>query len=178
MSSGSQGNQHVSGVVRKLYMRLLYASAFALLTSLALSGLLRAQDVVILTDDEEHASLGLHLELLEDEGGTLTIADVTSPEYAEEFVTSERERPSFGFSANHRSAVMYSLAHDFCAPGSMHMASLGWPRQHRSATGFGNNEVHESVLKKAFTGQGMSLPCLTTCLCAYVLNRRGPWWKQ
>ena len=89
-----------------------------------------------------------------------------------------RVRPSYGFSPNHRAAVMYSLAHDFCAPGSMHMASLGWPRQHQSATGFGNNEVHESVLKKAFTGQGMSLPCLTTCLCAYVLNRRGPWWKQ
>ncbi len=53
---------------------------------------------LILTDDQSSYPLGLHLELLEDPGGELTIEDVTSPEYAHQFWPSQVEVPNFGFS--------------------------------------------------------------------------------
>jgi two-component system nitrate/nitrite sensor histidine kinase NarX len=55
-------------------------------------------NVVILTDEQGQYPLGLHLEILEDKDGTLTIDDVTSPEVASQFVASQQEAPNFGFS--------------------------------------------------------------------------------
>ncbi len=52
---------------------------------------------LILTDAENGIPLGLHMELLEDPDGELTIADVTSSEYAARFVPSNVEIPNLGF---------------------------------------------------------------------------------
>jgi signal transduction histidine kinase len=52
---------------------------------------------LILTDEQGEYPLGLHIELLEDPGGELTIDDVTSPEYAAQFVPSQAPVPNFGF---------------------------------------------------------------------------------
>lgn len=82
---------------RRVIRSLLVSLALALLFLWLLPGLLQAQAPVVLTDEEERYPLGLHLALLEDESGTLTIEDVTSPEYADLFVASERETPNFGF---------------------------------------------------------------------------------
>ncbi|MFN2188945.1 MAG: 7TM-DISM domain-containing protein [Candidatus Promineifilaceae bacterium] len=53
---------------------------------------------VVLTDDQDKYSLGLHLEILEDPSGEWTIEDVTSPEFDSRFVPSEAEAPNYGFS--------------------------------------------------------------------------------
>jgi hypothetical protein len=53
--------------------------------------------IVVLTDNVGEYPLGLHLELLEDPGGQLTIDDVTSAAHADEFVPSQREIPDFGY---------------------------------------------------------------------------------
>ena len=52
---------------------------------------------VLLTDDQERYPLGLHLELLEDPSGELTIEDVTSPEFDLQFEASQMETPNYGF---------------------------------------------------------------------------------
>ena len=54
-------------------------------------------DTVDLTEDQGKYPLGLHFEYLEDKGGTLTIDDVTSPEYAGGFRRSGEEAPNFGY---------------------------------------------------------------------------------
>ena len=54
-------------------------------------------DPVILTDEQDEYPLGLHLGILEDPTGELTIEDVTSPEYAAQFVPSQDEVPNYGF---------------------------------------------------------------------------------
>jgi hypothetical protein len=60
-----------------------------------------SEDVVpeplVLTEEQSKYPLGMHLELLEDPGGELTIEDVTSPEYADQFSPSVDEVPNFGF---------------------------------------------------------------------------------
>jgi PAS domain S-box-containing protein len=55
------------------------------------------QDPIILTTDHGEYPVGLHLEILEDKDGLLTIENVTSPEISRQFVPSQEETPSFGF---------------------------------------------------------------------------------
>jgi len=57
----------------------------------------RISNPVALTSEQDKYPLGQHLEILEDEDGLLTIEDVTSPEIAQQFVPSQDETPSFGF---------------------------------------------------------------------------------
>lgn len=57
----------------------------------------QSSDPVVLRMDQEQYPLGLHIEILEDKGGLLTIEDVTSPEIAADFVPSQEEAPGFGF---------------------------------------------------------------------------------
>ena len=80
---------------------------------------------------------------------------------------AHRANPGLGFAPNHKSALMYSLREDCCMPGSVHLAAFGWPTRYRSARHIGNKEHHESQLLKGFSGQGMSLLCLTGCIAAY-----------
>lgn len=53
---------------------------------------------IILTDEQDEYPLGKYLGILEDPGGELTIADVTSPEFDSRFVSSQVEVPNFGYS--------------------------------------------------------------------------------
>ncbi|MFN2139044.1 MAG: 7TM-DISM domain-containing protein [Candidatus Promineifilaceae bacterium] len=53
---------------------------------------------VILTDEQDEYPLGLYLDILEDPGGELSVEDVSSPEYADQFRASQVEVPNFGFS--------------------------------------------------------------------------------
>jgi signal transduction histidine kinase/PAS domain-containing protein len=52
---------------------------------------------LVLTDGQSEYPLGLHLELLEDPSGGLTIEDVTSPEFSSQFIPSRVEVPNYGF---------------------------------------------------------------------------------
>jgi PAS domain S-box-containing protein len=58
---------------------------------------LQVQDSVTLISEQDIYSLGLQLEILEDKDGAWTIEDVTSPEISQQFVPSQEETPSFGF---------------------------------------------------------------------------------
>lgn len=53
--------------------------------------------LVVLTDAQGRYPLGLALEILEDPGGQLTIAQVVSGQIAQQFAPSIRETPNFGF---------------------------------------------------------------------------------
>jgi len=68
---------------------------------LGLSAYVHAQSTltkpVILTDAQDKYPLGLHLEILEDPTAELTIEDVSTPEYATQFIPSQTENPKFGF---------------------------------------------------------------------------------
>lgn len=66
-------------------------------TALAQSENPPASERVILTDQQGEYPLGLHLQILEDPGGELTIEDVSSPAFAEKFTLSLVEVPNYGF---------------------------------------------------------------------------------
>lgn len=51
----------------------------------------------ILTEEQDEYPLGLHLEILEDPGGELTIEDIASPEFDSRFTSSQVEVPNYGF---------------------------------------------------------------------------------
>ena len=51
---------------------------------------------VILTDSQDEYPLGLHLEILEDPTGRLTIEQASSAEYAASFKPSQVDMPNFG----------------------------------------------------------------------------------
>ncbi|MCA9922488.1 MAG: PAS domain S-box protein [Anaerolineales bacterium] len=53
-------------------------------------------DPLILSDEQGTYQLGLHLEILEDPDGQLTIADVVTSEWASQFVPSEETTPNLG----------------------------------------------------------------------------------
>ncbi|MBE9509296.1 MAG: PAS domain S-box protein [Bacteroidetes bacterium] len=52
---------------------------------------------VILNDKQDVYSLGLHLEILKDPSGKLTIDEITSPEFEGKFILSNKKTPNFGF---------------------------------------------------------------------------------
>ena len=53
---------------------------------------------VILNEDKVFYEIGLHLDILEDKSGKLTIDDVTSSKWSGQFVRSQSKIPNFGFS--------------------------------------------------------------------------------
>jgi class 3 adenylate cyclase len=61
-----------------------------------LANSLFAIDPVILTEDKGEYPLGLHLEILEDKDGKLTLDDIRKPEMEKLWVKSKVEVPSFG----------------------------------------------------------------------------------
>jgi len=70
---------------------------FVFLGLFGITAVAQTQNPVILTDEQDHYPLGLHLEILEDKDGLWTIEDVTSPEISAQFVQSQDEAPSLGF---------------------------------------------------------------------------------
>lgn len=79
--------------VRKIIIPIFIFIALGLF---GITAVAQTQDPVILTDDQDHYPLGL--QILEDKNGEWTIEDVTSPELATQFVPSQEEAPSYGFS--------------------------------------------------------------------------------
>ena len=69
------------------------------LTILAQDGDTTRPTPVILTEEKELYPLGLHLEILEDPGGQLTIEDVSSFEYDDQFTPSQDDIPNLGYTA-------------------------------------------------------------------------------
>ena len=62
---------------------------------------LNAQQGIFTIDPAlDNASLGRHIEILEDRTGELTIEDVTSPEIGRAFSPSEADEPGYGFTAS------------------------------------------------------------------------------
>ncbi len=55
---------------------------------------------LILTDEEREYPLGLYMETLEDTTGYLTIQDVSSLPYSDQFIPSQDEAPTFGYTAS------------------------------------------------------------------------------
>ena len=55
------------------------------------------QPALVLTNEQGEYPLGLHLSILEDPSGSLTIQDVTSPAYASRFIPSQEAVPNFGY---------------------------------------------------------------------------------
>jgi len=56
-----------------------------------------APEPLPLTDEQGEYPLGLHLEILEDPGGELTIEQVSSPDFDSQFIPSRVEVPNYGF---------------------------------------------------------------------------------
>ena len=54
-------------------------------------------DLVVLSNGQDRYPLGRHLEILRDPSGELTIQDVTSAAYLDQFTPSQVETPNFGF---------------------------------------------------------------------------------
>ena len=52
---------------------------------------------LILTDEQGEYPLGLHMDILEDPSGKLTIEDVSSPSFDSKFTPSQVETPIYGF---------------------------------------------------------------------------------
>ncbi len=55
-----------------------------------------AQSPLVLTDEQGEYPLGLHVALLKDQTQMLRIDDVTSPEYAQQFMPSSESIPNLG----------------------------------------------------------------------------------
>ena len=81
-----------------LFFSLTFLFSTALLGGCAQAGVDLPAGPVILTDQQDEYPLGRSLELLEDPSTELTIEDVTSPPYADQFVPNETETPNLGYS--------------------------------------------------------------------------------
>ena len=69
------------------------------LTTLAQSGDNPRPAPVILTDQQDKYPLGLHLEILEDSTGQLTIEEMSSTAYDDQFAPSRTDIPNFGYTS-------------------------------------------------------------------------------
>ena len=54
-------------------------------------------DVLVIEGDQDQYHLGPYLNILKDSSGDLTIEEVTSQEYQEQWFTTQLETPNFGF---------------------------------------------------------------------------------
>ena len=86
-------------------MKIVNTLLFALITLLFITApSLHAQTAnptasppLLLTNDQDAYSLGLHMAILEDTEQQWTIDDVTLPEFANRFVPSDTEDPRIGY---------------------------------------------------------------------------------
>jgi hypothetical protein len=67
-------------------------------TVMAKSSLPVAPQPLVLTDEQGKYPIGLHLSILEDPGGELTIDQVTSPTFDSQFTPSLVAVPNYGYS--------------------------------------------------------------------------------
>ncbi len=81
------------------FQQFAVLTGLVLLIAFSLAPGVQAQpkDPIVLTDDRGEYPLGLHLEILKDPTGELTIEQVSSPEYDGRFTPSQKEAPKYGF---------------------------------------------------------------------------------
>ncbi len=89
--------KRVSDLKTKSFIITLMVTLVLTITALAQTNDPPAPEPLILTDKQGKYPLGLHMEILEDPTGNLTIQDVSSAAYADRFVPSESDAPNFGF---------------------------------------------------------------------------------
>jgi len=77
---------------------------------------------VLLEEGKSHFSIGLHLEILEDPEGELTISDVISEDFNLKFIQSTTPTPSFGFS-NSAYWVRFELVNPYMQSRSLFLES-------------------------------------------------------
>ncbi len=65
----------------------------------------------------------------------------------------------------------YSFEFDKVFECDDHIAAIGWPLDDPGFQGLSVTAL------KGMAGEGMSAPCLSSCLYAYWLNPYAPWWK-
>jgi hypothetical protein len=97
------------------FKRSLVPIYIALLIALCLPQRSMAQGPVTVTDAREMYPLGLHLEILEDSTGQLTLGDVSSPAADTRFALSRAEVPNFGYTDSAYWARI-RVRHDRVAP--------------------------------------------------------------
>ncbi len=80
------------------FQKFTILTGFALLIAFGLATVAQAQTrgPIILTDEVDEYPLGLHLEILEDPTGELTIEQVSSLDYDGRFAHSQEEVPNYG----------------------------------------------------------------------------------
>ena len=76
---------------------VLAGSILPLVATAQDSGEMTTGGPVVLTGDQGRYPLGLHLEILEDPDGQLSIEQVTSPAYAARFVPNDETAPNYGY---------------------------------------------------------------------------------
>ena len=84
--------------VRHSKSRACQLAMLALACILASAQQASAQPTLVLTDEHQVYGLGSHIEILEDAGGSLTLAEVSKPEYDSRFIAHTSPVPNFGFS--------------------------------------------------------------------------------
>ena len=82
----------------KAFILSMLVALFLCNTALAQGGDPPAPEPLIITDEQDRYPLGLHLEILEDLSGELTIEDVSSLEFDSQFIRNKVAVPNFGFS--------------------------------------------------------------------------------
>jgi len=81
----------------RFYRLLLGLVLLVVIVGASISARAQGDDEPLILDDSQTSyPLGLHLEYLEDPGGSLTIDEVTGPEFASRFIPSRAEIPNFG----------------------------------------------------------------------------------
>ena len=83
-----------------LWSLLLFSFLFFAPRTPPQQALVDSPPTVILTDEQGEYPLGLFVEVLQDPSRELTISQVTSSEYAAQFVPSEKEVPNFGYTTS------------------------------------------------------------------------------
>lgn len=92
--TGLPGRLHPMWGLSASLLRLGGLLLFTTATSLA------AEEAVVLTGNQDRYPLGRELEILEDPGKSWTIGDVTTPEIARRFVSSEEPVPNFSYTTS------------------------------------------------------------------------------
>src|SRR5574339_684396 len=97
-SSTRRGIQAITAFILIGLSAVVYSRASGLSQTETLKwNIASASEPVVLTDAQGEYPLGLHMDILEDPGGELTIDQVSSPAYEAQFIPSQMESPNYGF---------------------------------------------------------------------------------
>jgi signal transduction histidine kinase len=81
---------------RAIFVALVTALVLAV-PAFSQAGTQITREPLVLSDEQGEYPLGLHMDILEDPGGELTIDEVTSAQYSSQFTPSQEEVPNYGY---------------------------------------------------------------------------------